>query len=117
MPPQPFTRLSPAVPDVVSARLLLQAQLGYDAAVLARRSGVTNAALAHDHRLWEQAAAAIVTLAAHLGDLCAASAFSDAGPTVSMLAARFSEALDDQIDAHAWAVIDAAVALRAQGLP
>jgi hypothetical protein len=47
---------------------------------------------------------------------CAASAFCDARPDVTHLAARLSEAIDDQLDPEAWALVDAAARLSAASL-
>ena len=91
------------------------AQDDHNAAVLTIRAGVSAAALDSDNRRWETAARAIVALARSLRAHCAASFFCDARPQIDTLTARLVDALDDQIDPHVWAVIEAAARLQARG--
>jgi hypothetical protein len=88
------------------------AQAAHDAERRRLRGGVTTRALDLDQTGWEAIGIAIAALARLTETLCAASLLCDARPRAEVLAARISEAIDDQIDAPAWRVIDACARLR-----
>ena len=92
---------------------LHDAQDDHNAAVLAVRRGVAGAALDGDILMWHALGSAIADLARLFCAYCAASSFCDARPGVEPLTARLVEAVDDQIDRHAWGVIQAQARLRA----
>jgi hypothetical protein len=92
---------------------LHDAQDDHNAAVLAARGGVTGTALDGDVLLWQALGSAIADLARHIRAYCAASSFCDARPGIEPLTARLVEAIDDQIDRHAWGVIQAQARLQA----
>jgi hypothetical protein len=85
----------------------------HHAAILDIRRGATRTALDEDLRRWRTLGSAIVDLARLVSDHCAQSAFCDARPRIESLTARMVEAIDDQIDGHAWRVVDAVARLRA----
>ena len=92
---------------------LHDAQDDHNAVVMAARGGVTAAALDGDILLWQALGSAIVDLARLLRTCCAASTFCDARPGIEPLTACLVEAIDDQIDRHAWGVIQAQARLQA----
>jgi len=92
---------------------LHDAEDDHNAAVLTARGGVAATALDGDILLWQALGSAIVDLARLLRAYCIASAFCDARPGIEPLAARLVEAIDDQIDRHAWDVIQAQARLQA----
>ena len=75
--------------------------------------GASTAALHSDCALWLEVGDAIAALARLIQAQCAKSQFCGARPKVEILTARLSEAVDDQIDSPAWAVVDAAARLGA----
>jgi hypothetical protein len=75
--------------------------------------GASAAALNSDNGLWLEVGDAIAALARLIQAQCAKSQFCGARPKVEMLAARLSEAIDDQLDVPCWAVVDAAARLGA----
>jgi hypothetical protein len=94
-------------------RHLLQGRLhdaedDYDNACCERFAGVTGAALHADKTCWRDLGGAIASLARLISMACASSQFCQGRPQADLLAARISEAIDDQIDGPAWAVVDAA---------
>lgn len=90
------------------------AENSHDADRRSTCAGVTGRALGADNDAWEEIGAAIADLARLISARCAASRLCNARPRVDALAARVSEAIDDQIDAVAWRVIDAAARRRAE---
>ncbi len=92
---------------------LHDAQDDHNAAIKAVRSGVTAPALDGDILLWQALGSAIVDLARLVRAHCGASSFCDARPGIEPLTARLVEAIDDQIDRHAWTVIQAQARLQA----
>ncbi len=76
--------------------------------------GATADALDEDARLWMALGGAIGELAWRVRRSCAASAFCEARPSAALVAARLAEAIDDQFDGPAWAVINAAAQARAR---
>jgi len=92
---------------------LHDAQDDHNAAVMAARGGVAASALDGDILLWQALGSAIVDLARLLRAYCAASAFCDARPGIEPLTARLVESIDDQIDRHAWGVIQAQARVQA----
>jgi hypothetical protein len=103
-------------------RLLLLGRLqdAEDDYATARREaceGVCAAALRADNDGWEEIGAAIAGLARLIGARCASSLFCDARPDVELVAARLSEAVDDQFDPPSWGVVDAAARLAAVEAP
>jgi hypothetical protein len=105
--------LAPIIEAQRQHRRLLQGRLhdaedDYDDASRERFAGVTGAALHADKTRWRDLGGAIASLARLISMACASSQFCQARPQPDLLAARISEAIDDQIDASAWAVIDAA---------
>jgi hypothetical protein len=74
-------------------------------------SGVSQERLETDKTRWSSVGGAVAALAAQICSACAASAFAEARPKVDQLAQRLSEAIDDQLDAPAWRLIDAAARL------
>jgi len=94
-------------------RRLLQGRLhdaedDFDDACRGHFAGVTSAALLADKKRWRELGGAIASVARLISMSCASSQFCPGRPQTDLLAARISEAIDDQIDASAWAVIDAA---------
>ena len=92
---------------------LHDAQDDHNAAVMTASSGVTAAALDGDILLWQALGSAIVDLARLVCAYCAASSFCDARPGIEPLTARLVESIDDQIDLHAWGVVQAQARLQA----
>jgi len=74
--------------------------------------GVTDAALQHDAGAWIALGGAIGDLALAIGGACARSALCSSRPDAARLAAQIAEAVDDQVDALAWAVIAAAASVK-----
>jgi len=74
--------------------------------------GVCEAELAREHARWEAVGAGVADLAELVRRSCAASAFCRSRPQADRLIPRISEALDDQVDAVAWRVIEAAARRR-----
>ena len=66
-----------------------------------------------DNELWLNLGCAIADLARMISRSCRNSCCSSARPEVSALAARLSEAIDDQLDLSAWRIVDAAARLNA----
>ena len=87
----------------------------HDSAIRLVRAGVTQADLDQDIVLWRTLGAAIAEVARLISAHCAASAFCDARPKTEALAARLTEAIDNQIDDPAWRVIAAEARFRAAG--
>ena len=101
-----------APPDTLRLRARLDdAQREHDVIRLAQCAGVHGSALDEDNRRWELIGGAIACLARLLGQHCAASAFCDASPDLTLVTQRMSESIDDLLDAPAWRVIDAAARL------
>jgi hypothetical protein len=69
---------------------------------------VTDAALQHDAGAWIALGGAIGDLALAIRGACSRSALCSSRPDAARLAAQIAEAVDDQVDALAWAVIAAA---------
>ncbi|MDR3508038.1 MAG: hypothetical protein P4L64_09095 [Caulobacteraceae bacterium] len=90
---------------------LHNARLAHDDAVRALNDRPDQRALALDLDLWEALGAALAELAQSARAACARSHFCNARPDAAQLTARLSEAIDDQLDAPAWAVMDAAARL------
>lgn len=108
-----------AVQDVARQhRLMLMGRLHdaedeHDAAIRFLRAGVDPAAVENDASRWRGLGLAIVELARAILRDCAASAYGEARPGLERLAMRLVEAVDDQIDAPAWAIVNAQVRLEA----
>jgi hypothetical protein len=92
---------------------LQDAEAEHDATIRSMRGGVCAPALSEDVRRWRAVGSAMAELARTVRRECAASAFCDARPCLELLAARLVEAIDDQIDAPAWRVINAQARLEA----
>ena len=109
--------MQPALPDRSNRRLLLghlqEAEADHDRGRRDSLSRVTTEALDTDKALWTNVGAAVGALAHLVSGACAASAFGELRPRPDNLAARLSEAIDDQIDRDAWLIVDAAARLRA----
>lgn len=103
----------PIPPRTLDGRLAA-AENGHDADRRSTCSGVTARALVADNDAWEEIGAAIADLARLIHARCATSRLCNARPRIDALAARVSEAIDDQIDAAAWRVIDAAARRRSE---
>lgn len=88
--------------------LLQDALIGHDEARRRDGQGVSSAALDADVALWLSLGSAIAELATRVCDACRRSTFANLRPDAAHLAARLSEAIDDQLDAPAWRVADAA---------
>jgi hypothetical protein len=89
------------------------AEAEHDRARRAHFAGVTTASLDAEKTLWTEVGVAIAELAGRFRDGCAASLFTEGNPRIEDVAARLSEAIDDQFDAYAWRVMDAAARLAA----
>lgn len=76
--------------------------------------GVTAATLEADQTRWTELGRAIAMLAREMAEHCRQSAYCAARPDIRLLSARLSEAVDDQFDPPAWAVIDSAARLAAR---
>jgi hypothetical protein len=105
--------LAPFIDVQRQRRRLLQGRLhdaedDYDDVCRERFAGVTGAALHADKACWRELGGAIASLARLISMACASSQFCLARPQPDLLAARISEAIDNQLDESAWAVIDAA---------
>jgi hypothetical protein len=94
---------------------LQNAQDDHDAIRHTYRCGVTPRMLAADNRRWEEIGGGIADLARLIVRQFTESAFGDARPDPTVLAARLSEAIDDLVDEPAWMVIDAAARLAIAG--
>ncbi|QUD88033.1 hypothetical protein [Phenylobacterium montanum] len=92
---------------------LRDALLDHDQARRHESAGVSANALDADIALWLGLGGAIADLADRIRDACRRSAFANRRPEAAALAARLSEAIDDQVDTPAWRVIDAAARLGA----
>ncbi|MDR3512373.1 MAG: hypothetical protein P4L73_12120 [Caulobacteraceae bacterium] len=90
---------------------LQEAEDDHDRNRRARFAGVTGELLDADKARWSRIGGALATLARLIGEACASSAFCEARPRAELVAARLSEAIDDQIDREAWLVADAAARL------
>ncbi len=94
---------------------LREAQDDHDRIRRAHCAGVTHARLSADVRRWETLGQAIADLAILVSYHCTASHFCATRPNAPLLAARFSESIDDLIDEPAWTVVDAAARSGAVG--
>jgi hypothetical protein len=74
-------------------------------------AGVTDERLGMEKARWSSVGGAMAALAVQICDACAASAFAEGRPRADQVAQRLSEAIDDQLDAPAWRLIDAAARL------
>ncbi|HEY2660053.1 MAG TPA: hypothetical protein VGI79_10050 [Caulobacteraceae bacterium] len=92
------------------------AQRDHDDLRRSAASGVAVPGFHVDCDLWGQLGTAIAGLAHQIGLACRDSQYCSDRPEAAALAARLSESIDDQIDAAAWAVINAAARLRAATL-
>jgi hypothetical protein len=90
------------------ARPLYAAMDRHDAERRTAVAGVTAHALDADKLAWSRIGEAIASLADLVTDLCQASAFCQTQPRRDLLCARLVESIDDQVDAAAWAIIEAA---------
>ena len=70
--------------------------------------GVTAIDLDADKRIWSEVGVAIAAAAHRLAEGCRSSGFCATRPVSAVLCARFVEAIDDQVDGPAWALIEAA---------
>jgi hypothetical protein len=80
----------------------------HDAERRAAVAGVTSHALDGDKLAWSEIGEAIAGLARLIADHCQTSAFCPTQPRRDLLCARLAESIDDQVDAPAWAIIEAA---------
>jgi hypothetical protein len=80
-----------------------------------RRSvaGVTQALLDADKARWTGIGEGLAALARIICEACASSAFCGTRPKVDQVVRRLCEAVDDQFDAEAWGVLDAAARMAA----
>jgi hypothetical protein len=92
---------------------LHDAEDDHDLAVRGLRAGVSAEALDMDAQLWRAMGSAIAELARLVSRHCHLSSFCEARPSVGLLTARLSEAIDDQLDGAAWRVVDAQARLEA----
>jgi len=116
-------QLDPPTTDPIPASLLKRrlsllgrlhdAQDDHIATRRATSEGVTAAGLEADNERWVELGVAVAALARLIRAHCIASEYCGARPTLETLAARLSEAVDDQIDGPSWAVVDAAARLDA----
>jgi hypothetical protein len=104
-----------AVPPRLDSRLC-DALSDHDLERRHARRGVASSPLDIDHALWLGLGTAIADLAHLIVMTCQASHFGDLRPEAPILAARLSEAIDDQIDMPAWRIVDAEARLRAAAL-
>jgi hypothetical protein len=74
-------------------------------------AGVIHERLETDKAGWSRLGGAVAALAAQICETCAAAAYAEARPRMDQVAQRLSEAIDDQIDAPAWRLVDAAARL------
>ena len=90
------------------AQALRAALDGHDSDRRGAFAGVTLADLDADKQLGFDIGEAIAALARTIASRCRASAFCVERPATTALCARLVEAVDDQVDGAAWAVIAAA---------
>jgi hypothetical protein len=94
---------------------LQDAEDDHDRARLDAVDGVTRQMLEADKSRWCDIGVAITALAGLIYTACRTSAFCPSRPRVADIVVRVSEAIDDQLDDHAWRVADAAARLAAVG--
>ncbi len=103
----------PSPPDLLQLEDQLRgAQRDHDDCRRNAHAIAASTCLDADNDLWTRLGAAIASLAHLIRQACHDSRFGDARPEATALAARLSESIDDQVDAAAWAVIDASARLK-----
>ena len=103
---------SPASPSVVTLQSALR---DHDAVMIRNLEGVTESMIDRRRQGWLLLGIALGRLALRTGETCRACALGAAWPEPVLIAQRLAEALDDQIDAPDWRIVEAAARWRAQG--
>lgn len=79
--------------------------------------GATGSALDTDSERWFEVGLAIAALARLIHTSCVTSDFCSVRPDTDVLAARISEAIDDQLDEQSWTLVNAVARLEAARTP